>query len=60
LKTFEWTDLMEEILSARVNPLPSVEESEIIECMKTHDVNEPQAKAVLGALRNEGFSLIQG
>lgn len=28
--------------------------------MKAYQVNEPQAKAILGSLKTQGFSLIQG
>ena len=40
--------------------MPKHSTSEIELAMKTYDVNEPQAKAILGALEVKGFALIQG
>ena len=39
---------------ARTNP------QEVSETMKAYNLNEPQATAILSALRTDGFSLIQG
>ena len=39
---------------ARTNP------TEVADAMKSYNLNEPQAKAILSALRTDGFSLIQG
>ncbi|KAI0720479.1 SEN1 N terminal-domain-containing protein [Cerioporus squamosus] len=53
-------DLLDSILHTRL-PRPSkVEPSEIERVMKTYNVNEPQANAILKSLETEGFALIQG
>ena len=53
-------DLLDSILHTRL-PRPSkVEPSEIQRVMRTYNVNEPQANAILKSLDTEGFALIQG
>ncbi|KAI0754949.1 SEN1 N terminal-domain-containing protein [Daedaleopsis nitida] len=53
-------DLLDSILHTRL-PRPSkVESSEVQNVMKTFNVNEPQASAILKSLGTEGFALIQG
>ena len=40
--------------------MPKVYPDDIREAQHTYDLNEPQAKAVLGTLDVNGFALIQG
>lgn len=40
--------------------MPALEPYKIEEAMKNYNVNEPQAKAILGAMSTKGFALIQG
>ncbi|PWY99732.1 hypothetical protein BCV70DRAFT_161805, partial [Testicularia cyperi] len=53
-------DLCSDILKARVAPRVLLSSSEVQRAMQGYQVNEPQARAILGSLANEGFSLIQG
>lgn len=53
-------DLLDSILHTQL-PKPSrVDSSEAQKVMKTYNVNEPQANAILKSLATEGFALIQG
>lgn len=52
--------LLQDVLSARAATMPKHSTSQIEHAMKSYDVNEPQAKAILGALEVKGFALIQG
>ncbi|TFK91118.1 hypothetical protein K466DRAFT_515953 [Polyporus arcularius HHB13444] len=53
-------DVLDSILYTRL-PRPSrVEPGEVQRVMKTYNVNEPQANAILKSLDTEGFALIQG
>lgn len=54
------TPMLQNILSARSATIPRLTQYEIGEAKKSFDLNEPQAKAVLGAMDIEGFALIQG
>ncbi|KAF5382581.1 hypothetical protein D9615_002787 [Tricholomella constricta] len=48
------------ILQPRLANLPEINAKDIRDTMATYRVNEPQAKAILSALRSQGFVLIQG
>ncbi len=53
-------DLFSDIIRARVAPKVTLAADEVRKAMQGYQVNEPQARAILGSLATEGFSLIQG
>lgn len=53
-------ELLDAILAARPTALPDVPEITWQKAMVAYDLNEPQAKAVVGSMRIKGFALIQG
>lgn len=60
LVSLEFYDHCPFILSPRL-PMPiRVDEGEVERTMRKFSLNEPQARAIVSALRSEGFSLIQG
>ncbi|ORX36373.1 SEN1 N terminal-domain-containing protein [Kockovaella imperatae] len=52
--------LLLDILQARSATMPYLSERDIADAQKTYNLNEPQARAVLGALDVNGLALIQG
>jgi senataxin len=52
--------LLADVLAGRSAVLPKLLDREIAEAIKSYDVNEPQARAILGAMDVNGFALIQG
>ncbi|KAI8324439.1 P-loop containing nucleoside triphosphate hydrolase protein, partial [Martensiomyces pterosporus] len=53
--------LVEEVLAPRPIVHEALGRLEVQECMKTHALNQPQAEAVVSAIkRDHGFTLIQG
>jgi senataxin len=40
--------------------MPILSSREVEDAMDSFDTNEPQAKAILGAMSVDGFALIQG
>ncbi|KAL8279185.1 hypothetical protein RQP46_008441 [Phenoliferia psychrophenolica] len=60
LQTLRYLDLCSEILTPRAPPRLEVDARILERTMKAHQVNEPQARAILGSLKTQGFSLIQG
>lgn len=61
LKALEYYDLREMVLHPKSQAITAVSERELIRCMNTFKVNQPQAEAITGALkRQKGFTLIQG
>ncbi|WVQ83579.1 hypothetical protein IAT38_005720 [Cryptococcus sp. DSM 104549] len=62
LKGLPWyeSSLLGDILAARSAIMPKLALDDIEEAMEAYSLNEPQAKAVLGALHVKGFALIQG
>lgn len=60
LKALPYYDLGNEILEAKPTKPEFISEEKTRELVKVHDVNESQAKAILGSYSNEGFTLIQG
>jgi len=53
-------DLFQMILTPKISALPSLEQREVEHTMSTYNVNEPQARAIIGSLKVDGFGLIQG
>ena len=53
-------DLFANVVNPQPIRLPAVPQIRIEATMKTYQVNEPQAHAIVGSLQSEGFSLIQG
>ncbi|SNX84511.1 related to SEN1 protein [Melanopsichium pennsylvanicum] len=53
-------DLFSDVIKARVAPKVTLTSDEVRKAMQGYQVNEPQARAILGSLATEGFSLIQG
>ncbi|GAA5907060.1 DNA/RNA helicase SEN1 [Sporobolomyces salmoneus] len=60
LQALEWLDLCPEILNPRSPPTLDLDSRLIQSTMNACKVNEPQARAIQGSLRTDGFSLIQG
>ncbi|EIW69108.1 hypothetical protein TREMEDRAFT_31469 [Tremella mesenterica DSM 1558] len=52
--------LLRDILAAKGATMPPLSSREVDRAMRSYDVNEPQAKAILGAMQVNGFALIQG
>ncbi|WWC59973.1 uncharacterized protein I303_102536 [Kwoniella dejecticola CBS 10117] len=52
--------LLQDALAGRSAPMPRLALDDIEDAMKSYDVNEPQARAILGATHVKGFALIQG
>lgn len=55
-----YCDLHEHILRPRLSPIPAIPSRDVEQAMMRHRVNQPQAVAILSALRTDGFTLIQG
>jgi senataxin len=53
-------EMLRDILGGRSAHLPMMNDGEVQRTMSTYDVNEPQAKAIIGSTRIDGFALIQG
>lgn len=62
LKGLPWyeSSLLSDIMGGRSAIMPKLSTEKIEDTMKCLSLNEPQAKAVLGALEVKGFTLIQG
>ncbi|KAK4689196.1 senataxin, partial [Tremellales sp. Uapishka_1] len=54
------TEILKDVLDGKSATPPCLSEDEVRQAMGSYDLNEPQAKAVLGAMSVDGFSLIQG
>ncbi|WVF66821.1 hypothetical protein IAT40_001563 [Kwoniella sp. CBS 6097] len=52
--------LLQDILAGRSAMMPRLALDDIEDAIKSFDVNEPQAKAILGSMHVKGFALIQG
>ena len=52
--------LLQNLLSARSARIPRLSEDDVEDIQQAFDTNEPQAKAILGAMSVDGFALIQG
>lgn len=53
-------ELLALILQGKSSSAPWLSAHQIEDAQAAYDVNEPQAKAILGSMDVEGFSLIQG
>lgn len=60
LQTLRYLELCDDILSPRPPPRVEPDARTLNRTMQSYEVNEPQARAILGSLQNHGFSLIQG
>ena len=60
LVSVSYYDLFQTIMRPQLPALPKINQKDIEKTMKTYRINEPQAKAILGALESQGFVLIQG
>ncbi|GAA5849474.1 hypothetical protein JCM5353_006863 [Sporobolomyces roseus] len=60
LQALEWLELCPDILDPRPPPAMPLDARLIQNTMDAYKVNEPQARAIQGSLRTNGFSLIQG
>ena len=60
LDSIEDIDLRNDVLAARVAPKPQIVKPDVVQAMRRFGLNEPQAAAIVSALRTPGFSLIQG
>lgn len=52
--------ILSDVLAARSAIMPALRQPDVEDAMNTFQLNEPQAKAVLGAMKVKGFALIQG
>ncbi|KAG2155818.1 SEN1 N terminal-domain-containing protein [Suillus bovinus] len=53
-------DLFQMILTPKLPVMPPLEQREVQDTMSAYNVNEPQARAIIGSLKIDGFALIQG
>ncbi|KAL5611518.1 hypothetical protein BROUX41_000888 [Berkeleyomyces rouxiae] len=60
LEALQYYDLMDEVLKAEPSPILTYSDEQIKRYMTNWKLNAGQAKAVLGAKDNDGFTLIQG
>jgi len=60
LKGLPYYDLCDQIIKGKPHSLMEIPMSKVHGTMKVYKVNEPQARAIIGAVQNDGFSLIQG
>jgi len=60
LESLQYYDLMDEILKAEPSPILRFGEQAVSDVMKNYHVNPGQAKAILSAKENDGFTLVQG
>ena len=60
LKVLLYYDFYADIIRPQPARVPHVPVSQVQQTMKSHQVNEPQAVAILWSLQVERFSLIQG
>ncbi|KAF6844538.1 helicase sen1 [Colletotrichum musicola] len=60
LESLQYYDLMLEVLKAEPSPVLKYSEEAVNGVMQNYQLNPGQAKAILGAKDNDGFTLIQG
>nr|8FTH_A Chain A, 5'-3' RNA helicase-like protein [Thermochaetoides thermophila DSM 1495] len=60
LESLQYYDLMDEILKAQPSPMLTFGDEAIKAVMDNYQLNPGQARAILNAKENDGFTLIQG
>lgn len=60
LESLQYYDLLDEVLEAKPSPLLNYGDEAIDSVMRTYFLNRGQAKAIMNAKDNDGFTLIQG
>jgi ATP-dependent RNA/DNA helicase, senataxin len=60
LKALPYYDFHHQVMRPRPADIPQLPAAQIEQAMKAYQVNEPQAIAILGSMRTDGFSLVQG
>lgn len=60
LESLQYYDLMDEVLKAAPSPMLNYAEEKIEAVMDNYQLNRGQAKAILNAKDNDGFTLVQG
>lgn len=60
LESLQYYDLMDEVLKAEPSPMLKFGDEAIQGVMKNYNLNPGQAKAILNAKENDGFTLVQG
>lgn len=56
----QYYDLEHEIINAKPTELEEPTEAQVKRTKNLYTVNEPQARAIISAIKNTGFTLIQG
>lgn len=60
LQSLQYYDLLDEVLAAKPSPLLTYGDDAIDQVQKNYALNPGQAKAIMNAKDNDGFTLIQG
>jgi senataxin len=60
LESLQYYDLMDEVLKAQPSPMLTFSDEAIKGVMENYHLNPGQARAILNAKENDGFTLIQG
>ncbi|KAL5501492.1 hypothetical protein ACEPAH_8752 [Sanghuangporus vaninii] len=60
LIALEYYDMVDIILRPKLSNPVNASQQEVRQAMETYRLNEPQAKAIISAMKTDGFSLIQG
>ncbi|KAB5560107.1 SEN1 N terminal-domain-containing protein [Coniochaeta sp. 2T2.1] len=60
LESLQYYDLMDEVLKAQPSPILKFGEQAVQDVMRNYELNTGQAKAILNAKENDGFTLVQG
>ena len=60
LESLQYYDLMDEVLKAQPSPMLSFGDEAVDGVMQNYQLNRGQARAILNARENDGFTLVQG
>lgn len=60
LESLQYYDLMDEVLKAQPSPMLKFGDQAVRDVMNNYNLNTGQAKAILNAKENDGFTLVQG
>ncbi|KAL2263133.1 hypothetical protein VTK26DRAFT_8031 [Humicola hyalothermophila] len=60
LESLQYYDLMDEVLKAQPSPMLTFGDEAVKGVMENYNLNPGQARAILNAKENDGFTLIQG